>query len=124
MAIIMLNIYAMCMVNLANHMRPMVKIMLFRAVSGIVEICVSCFICGLVAQKCAKLSDILCAKKTCHMSDTEYREWHTLVTVVRNRRCVGFSIGGFAAFDKRTFISIITFMLNYTTSLMIITVLM
>ncbi|CAG2115305.1 unnamed protein product [Medioppia subpectinata] len=77
----------------------------FRTVADIVEIIITCFICGSIERKAAKLCQALHSINTRALTDVEYREWRTFTAVVQQSgRTFGFTIGGFAPFNKRTLI--------------------
>ncbi|CAG2103335.1 unnamed protein product [Medioppia subpectinata] len=89
--------------------------MAFRTAAEIIQIIISCLICGSVEHKATKLCQALQSINTRALTDAEYREWRTFTTVVQQSgRSFGFTIGGFAPFNKRTLIAIFTFMLNYS----------
>ncbi|CAG2103968.1 unnamed protein product, partial [Medioppia subpectinata] len=79
-------------------------LMTFNSLSASISTIMSCFICGLVSTKSAKLQRILHAINARDLSDDEYNEWLMFGTIVRNTRTFGFTIGGYAVFNKLTFI--------------------
>ncbi|CAG2111199.1 unnamed protein product [Medioppia subpectinata] len=82
--------------------------------SFIVEMMVSCLMCGRIGVNVGKISAALNTISGSHLSDSEYKELVLFGNALRNPPTVGFTIGGFAAINKSTLISIFTFVLNYT----------
>ncbi|CAG2116236.1 unnamed protein product, partial [Medioppia subpectinata] len=75
--------------------------------SFIVEMIISCLMCGRIGVNVGKISAALNTICGSHWSDSEYKELVLFGNALRNTPTVGFTIGGFAAINKSTLISAI-----------------
>ena len=103
---LMFCIYLLTLVGALPYMSTFTNSIGFSSVSCGLQLIITCFMCGLVGDKCVDIMDTLNGMNTRDMTDREYREWHTFATVMRNTRTFGFTIGGFAALNKSTLISV------------------
>src|SRR6185437_7952481 len=103
---IMFSIYLLALLGALPYMSKYTTSIGFSGISCGLQLIISCFICGLVGDKCVDIMDTLNGMNTRDMTDREYREWHTFATVMRNTRTFEFTIGGFAALNKSTLISV------------------
>ena len=106
--------------------------MAFSTVSSVVEMIISCFVCGLVHEKFEQIYAVLDKWNSIDLSECDYKQWLMFKNVNRENR-FGFTIGGFVSLRKTTLISvrilrifsvlytnysyssqIFSFMLNYT----------
>ena len=88
-------------------LQTMVVIMKVASISYSLQLIISCLICGAISSSIEKLSAVLDNINVKDLSDKAYKEWLTFATVMRNTRTFGFTIGGFAALNKRTLIAVI-----------------
>ena len=89
----------------------LVVVMAFSSISYSIQLIISCFICGSIGDRIVRLNAVLDNIDQKVLSDKAYKEWLTFATVMRNTRTFGFTIGGFAALNKSTLISVINILL-------------
>ena len=103
---IMSNIYLITFLTDIQPLKYMLKIMSYATLSLILQLVLSCLICGTVHHKSAHISDVLNNIETRVLSDLEYRDWQTFHTICQ-KTSFGFTIGGFASLRKTTLIAVI-----------------
>ena len=79
----------------------------FATVMDIIEISITCLLCDSLDQKVNKISSVLNDMNANELSDKEFMEWQMFDQLLQSRPTFGFTIGGFAKFNKCTLISVL-----------------
>ena len=107
MSYIMLNIYSLVFMSRFGSLQELTIPMTFITIIDILEFIIMCLLCDSMDQKVYKVSIVLNDMNSNEMSDMEFREWQMFVQLLQSRPTFGFTIGGFAKFNKSTLISVI-----------------
>ena len=102
---VMINIYILAIISSTPMMKIFAKILTISTDSAIVEVIISCLVCGLVHEKSDKIFAILDEFNANELSENEYKEW-LMFKAVSREVWFGFTIGGFAPLRKTTLITV------------------
>jgi len=103
----MLSIYSFVFMSKFGSLKEVTIAIAFITIMDILELIIMCLLCDSMDQKVYKISIVLNDMNANEMSDMEFREWQMFVQLLQNRSTFGFTIGGFAKFNKSTLISVI-----------------
>ena len=101
----MVNIYVLAISSKKQETQTFANILVFCTMASIVELIVSCFICGCVHQKSQQIHKTLDKINSNDLSESEYKEWLMFKTIT-SEGSFGFTIGGFASLKKTTLIPV------------------
>ena len=102
---ILLNIYSSLSMKDNPKMSKMTQIIIYGTVSAVIEMFISCFICGSLHEKSKNVFKVLDEFNANELSENEYKEWLMFRTIA-SKGGFGFTIGGFASLKKTTIISV------------------
>ena len=66
-----------------------------------------CYFVGLIETKVQTLNNVLDGMVDTDLSYNEYNEWILFKNIIRNTQSFGITIGGFAKYNKSTFIAVL-----------------
>ena len=101
----MLDIYFVSIITTIPQMVGAAEIMAFTAFALVLELVISCSICGAVHESADQIYAILDSFNGNDLSDFEFKEWLMFKNISRKTK-YGFTIGGFASIRKTTLISV------------------
>ena len=107
MGYIMLSIYSLVFMSRFGSLKELTIAITFITIMDILELIKMCLLCDSMDQKVYKISIVLNDMNANEMSDMEFREWQMFVQLLQNRPTFGFTIAGFAKFNKSTLISVL-----------------
>ena len=98
-------IYTIFSMNNHPEMKALVQVMAYTTTCSVVELILSCFVCGSLHETSDKIYAILDAFDANKLSEFEYKEW-LMFKNVSKKTPFGFTIGGFASLKKTTLIAV------------------
>ena len=102
---VMLDIYVVAIFTKIPQMKEFAKMMSFTAIALVLELVISCSICGAVHESSDQIYAILDSFNGNDLSDFEFKEWLMFKTTSKKTK-FGFTIGDFASMKKTTLISV------------------
>jgi len=102
---VMLNIYSFTLLSIYPQFNGYVKLLSFSTASGIIDMIISCFVCGLVPERVDKIYAVLDKFNANVLSEYEFKQW-IIFKKTNEKSSFGFTVGGFASLRKQTFIAV------------------
>ena len=105
--IVMFTIYMLANISRLEFIHGLGHLMGFVCTSYAVKFMITCLTCGMIETKISELNDTLDSMIGMGLTDAEYKELKILKDILRQKSSFGFTIGGFASFNKSTLISVL-----------------
>ena len=106
---VMISIYTLANINQVAFYKEFIHVLYFISCCCICLFTMCCYFVGLIETKVQTLNNVLDGMVDTDLSYNEYNEWILFKNIIRNTQSFGITIGGFAKFNKSTFIAVLYF---------------
>ena len=109
---VMISIYILSIVSVTTNNISYVQVMFISTLEGIIQMTITCFVCGSVHEKSKQIYAILDEFNANDLSDSEFKDW-VMFNTISEKTPFWFTIGGFAPLRKTTLLSVRNSFYNY-----------
>ena len=104
---LMVGIYTLANIDESAFYQNYTHFLYFVSCCGTCQFIMCCYYFGLIETKVQTLNNVLDGMVDTDLSHNEYNEWILFKKIIRNTHSFGITIGGFAKFNKSTFIAVL-----------------